>query len=540
MAEKKEFTIRDARQTLAACIFAGLWAWYFKVGFFSIPWWVITPLCLVIVPIIVFASKGMAIFKFSPAAASSDAPSSPSSFAPPPILPDPPRPQKPEIPKLTEAPLEAARKLGMPAIFLQPHHPSLTAQDSTSWFGGFPIMPAHIEWPRENNAERRPMHFMAQVDCASLPEAAALANGFPRTGHLCFFAEIYELSETGAVVYFEGDISHMSPVLPPEDSVPIWGCDGYSNPFKGYGPQTDRGGLPHQSVMPRVPVQPIEFMSYPNFGHMFCDGQLFQRPDMEDEEIHALVDNLKALRNQELVRATGIDVQAAKAAWEALLMAPADPDHTGEKQYAGMVALYIQTMREDAKRFSGYDFMADKKLHFEKIVEVAQNFENHLKSLPTFQVLDATSVSHLRNLKQSWLALHTKWEVPPSSYKHKAWQTMRHVLFDDLVNNNHGPIPDDVKPALMWFQNPVHLPGFPKHPDSHALNARGIFQMGGFCNGSQYDPLPTAKDMPLLSVGYCELTGFAYGDTGDWMFLVHPEKLAQRDFTDVVAYAQCH
>lgn len=60
-----------------------------------------------------------------------------------------------------------------------------------SWLGGLPMMPEGVEWPRGVNPENRdegevPLHFIAQVACADLPEGLWGGLG-PRTGWLLLF-----------------------------------------------------------------------------------------------------------------------------------------------------------------------------------------------------------------------------------------------------------------------------------------------------------------------------------------------------------------
>ncbi|MGH1415124.1 MAG: DUF1963 domain-containing protein [Pelagimonas sp.] len=56
-----------------------------------------------------------------------------------------------------------------------------------NWFGGGPLLPSHMPWPR-TDIHRQPMHFWAQIDCATL-------NGphdLPNSGLLLFFFDLDE------------------------------------------------------------------------------------------------------------------------------------------------------------------------------------------------------------------------------------------------------------------------------------------------------------------------------------------------------------
>ncbi|MEP3636037.1 MAG: DUF1963 domain-containing protein [Paracoccaceae bacterium] len=60
--------------------------------------------------------------------------------------------------------------------------------DGASQFGGLPFLPEHLDWPRTGDGQ--PMHFLATVDLAKLPDIASV-NGFPKSGYLHFFLHIW-------------------------------------------------------------------------------------------------------------------------------------------------------------------------------------------------------------------------------------------------------------------------------------------------------------------------------------------------------------
>lgn len=126
-----------------------------------------------------------------------------------------------------DGPLRAFRR---DALYLHRPFPVPARLDgSRSYLGGLPCLPEGAEWPR--NGEGRAMHFLAQIDCASLPRTP---EGYPRDGLLLFFALLTEDS------YCEDDFSEFCRVLyidpaqtgaperhPPTDLEPIaalkWG-----------------------------------------------------------------------------------------------------------------------------------------------------------------------------------------------------------------------------------------------------------------------------------------------------------------------------
>jgi Domain of unknown function (DUF1963) len=60
---------------------------------------------------------------------------------------------------------------------------------SYSYFGGMPIIPEDFDWPlvHNRNGELEPLHFMAQIDCNTLPDGPA-RDLLPSDGYLYFFA----------------------------------------------------------------------------------------------------------------------------------------------------------------------------------------------------------------------------------------------------------------------------------------------------------------------------------------------------------------
>lgn len=532
--QKKKLSRQEARNGIIIGIGVSFVSWFFDMDIFGLSpnfvilyFGVLFPIVLILVP---------------KAPKTPPEPNHHKSTKEPEVTPFAPKtaPKRPVRPVLQEPAVDAARRLGVPAILLQPHHPLLSRSETSSWFGGFPKLPDHILWPREPYGEKRPLHFMAQINCATLPVRAAQLHGFPTSGHLCFFSEIYEMSETGAVIYFEDDIAHLSPRMPPEDSLPIFGSNDYSTPFNEGQPPIDRAGLPHPSAMPMVPVQPFEFMSYPNFSHMFSTSALFERPKLEDQDAQKMAAELEAQRTSALIAALNYDPLAAKTAYETLIMGPAHPEHTQGTQYAGLSRIVAEVIMEQAQNALRREKAEDKRQQLEHIHALASVLAAGVKDLPFFQELNLHAIGKIGELKQAWLNLYPFQGPVPQSYFHVAKSKLRYHLFNALVNPGAFIIPEKVRPALMWFQNPVHFPTFSNPKFGNTATARGIFQMGGYCHGSQHDSHPTTDNTPLLVVGYCELTGFKYGDVGEWTFNINPQSLQVKDFSEIKFAADCH
>ena len=79
------------------------------------------------------------------------------------------------------------------SVVLRRQVPIRADEKPQSWFGGRPMMPDNVPWPKSNSLEHPqrgeiPLHFFAQISCAELPEELWGGLG-PRTGWLLFFID---------------------------------------------------------------------------------------------------------------------------------------------------------------------------------------------------------------------------------------------------------------------------------------------------------------------------------------------------------------
>jgi hypothetical protein len=101
-------------------------------------------------------------------------------------------------------------------LFPPPHDPGLR-----SFFGGAPFAPVSLVWPRAANGV--PLHFVLQVDCAAIPDAARL-GALPDRGVLYFFLDLSWETHGARVVHCEdASGSHWQTVAPPGDLGPAFG-----------------------------------------------------------------------------------------------------------------------------------------------------------------------------------------------------------------------------------------------------------------------------------------------------------------------------
>ena len=98
--------------------------------------------------------------------------------------------RKPRAPKKAETATKAVKE--SVSVVLRRQVPVRFDEEARSWLGGLPKMPAGTEWPRAK--PKKPMHFVAQLDCASLPHELWGGLG-PREGWLLLFVDIEAIDE---------------------------------------------------------------------------------------------------------------------------------------------------------------------------------------------------------------------------------------------------------------------------------------------------------------------------------------------------------
>jgi uncharacterized protein YwqG len=78
------------------------------------------------------------------------------------------------------------------SVVLRRQIPIRFNEEASSWIGGLPKMPVGMEWPHAK--PKKPLHFVAQINCADLPRELWGGLG-PRDGWLLLFADIEALTD---------------------------------------------------------------------------------------------------------------------------------------------------------------------------------------------------------------------------------------------------------------------------------------------------------------------------------------------------------
>lgn len=101
-----------------------------------------------------------------------------------------PAPQKAQAPRKPKPTTKAVPE--SLSVILRRQVPIRFDEEPRSWLGGLPKMPAGTAWPHVK--PKKPLHFVAQLDCAGLPPELWGGLG-PRTGWLLLFADIEAIDE---------------------------------------------------------------------------------------------------------------------------------------------------------------------------------------------------------------------------------------------------------------------------------------------------------------------------------------------------------
>ena len=113
------------------------------------------------------------------------------------------------------APIAEPEHANLPAWSLQFFSPYEDWAAANSWIGGSPIVPDDFDWPRDS--EGMPLHFVAQVDCASLAGPDSAGIPVPQDGALLFFAGLESF-----VAYIREDAMALAePRTSPPDLPPL-------------------------------------------------------------------------------------------------------------------------------------------------------------------------------------------------------------------------------------------------------------------------------------------------------------------------------
>lgn len=164
-----------------------------------------------------------------------------------------------------------------PAVILKPLLPGEPRSSQSNYFCGWPELPAELAWPRIEGGP--PLHFIAQVDCVTLPRALQL-NGqshvypaFPERGALFLFIccnqDLIDRQDAVRVIHWPEPVTGLPQREPPADT-PLLLRENHSAMGGGAPIAWDR----------RLPFEPVPFAS--------CETVDGVRPTYDDMLFHTL------------------------------------------------------------------------------------------------------------------------------------------------------------------------------------------------------------------------------------------------------------
>ena len=147
-----------------------------------------------------------------------------------------------------------------PIVFREIFPPSATA--GLSFYGGVPVGPAKLTWPRiRNKPGDAPLSFIMQWDCVELADQDATGL-LPRDGVLYLFCDLtWGDPFDFQFIHAPGPVDGMQAMPIPPDLPPVYGNEGaYQVPY--CSPQITKGHQDVPRLLPKWPFTPIAF-SYP-------------------------------------------------------------------------------------------------------------------------------------------------------------------------------------------------------------------------------------------------------------------------------------
>lgn len=209
-----------------------------------------------------------------------------------------------------------------PAILLLHQTPG-PSENSRSWFGGLPRMPADLAWPRRKSTGK-PMSFLAQIDLADLPSVAA-SGGLPAQGVLWVFAALDDVME---------DREHVAVLYRPKSN-PAWverpapsglGPMRDESPYTKFGADDPRAGVDFR--------YPIRFVAYDTF-----DAWTYSNAGID---LTAQFDTyLETFRDENIRKGLGRAPKVGPSLWEIEWGGPGDEAWPQAGAVAEMAALQV-------------------------------------------------------------------------------------------------------------------------------------------------------------------------------------------------------
>ena len=485
------------------------------------------------------------------------------------------------------------------SVILRRQVPIREGETSRSWLGGLPMMPESVPWPRSvsfdyPDAGERPLHFLAQICCADLPEKLWGGLG-PRDGWLLFFYDPNQHfpEDEGSFKILHTD-ERGTERTAPSDLGPVH--DGnYSGPsyryLEGVGevPKTWRRWPVDLVVVPNVPkeVDGRIVVAPKNYARVLYEGQEVadeRRPATDpftSRMALAVLSNIetqlakyplkadmpesvyKGLKDPDVLAALTPDISGAAARIEALRDArqeevdPQSEASRAEWDRLKKMEQHLETAKRRAAlldRFPSADALRDHQRETAEAFEVWRN----------------NALRLIREMKLELPSPETDTALPVGTWPHMEAR-LRALIFHYWVYYDFSKsrsVPDKISMhekeiALfsIYESNSVRLGEFVADyyadPERRMLIPadviarfepfwRQLYDNRPHRIGGEFDELQSAPQIGpttlplLLHIASDDAMNWMWGDAGILHFGISPKDLAEERFDKAIAVLECY
>lgn len=446
---------------------------------------------------------------------------------------------------------EYSKRFSKPAVLFQPLHPLLfgagVLNDAKCWIGGRPKLPPDMHWPRDRN--KRPLHFVAQFDCSTLPVDVAQACRIPTAGTIYLFAildgEFLQILDdpSQSQVLFKPQAGHeLLETAPPEDGMSIYFMDGYSNNFERCGISPDK----YKALvsLPKLPLEPRPFTSYPNISQLksLCeiDGSI------QGGEAH---EHIRQLNIQALANAMNIDTKQRWDAYERLFQAVTA--QTGSevpaynffcKHVAGAYRSEIHKRRDAKKAEQEEDAVNQAVSALDGVIaycdgkglwsETSADILNRLNGViaQSHQIFGDALMTHLSNEER----FHHQARA-------NAQKELRRLILSAAIDPPERALPKPLQDGLSHFFDPVREEFVTRRSLKTTPTKADLHQLGGFYDSIQSDitGINCGGDV-LFKLSDDSSCGFTVCDAGHLFVRRKPGMAGKLDFQELLVVTEGH
>ena len=468
-----------------------------------------------------------------------------------------------------------------------------------SWLGGLPMMPAHVRWPTAATTDypdrgRTPLHFVAQVACADLPQELWGGLG-PRSGWLLLFlnGEDWDVMENPEAL----QVLHI-PELGPERQPPPGALPVHNEIYTG----PDYGFVRSQADVPAVWRRwPVDLVPFPN-RPMTRDGAVTITPEKFASILYEnapVVEERGAIRVPEgppfswrgaLYVVDSVARSLSGTRWPELrdadrdkLNSPASIEQMtaaiDERVAADKQALHQWDVREidagDAKALGQREWAKTSLSERIANLALARDFLNRggdvwlriKESLDGFQQWRASRVKVVAQMRERILAHDLDMPLPPGE-----WEALRTALDNDrctywvrgyrdlregapmrvetslLTLGSKGLDAAKVQIAADYYAASAEKRSLVPpsivaalEPYWRRLYSNRPHRMGGIHDPIQSEPrLGPVSEVLLFQIASDDAMHWVWGDAGAYYVFIDTDRLAKNDFTTVQAFFENH